>query len=104
MDSVSRLRSCVTQALANKAWKTVDDLLGESRWCSENGHQTKISNPPKVRLEAARLVIEYRYGKPVSPIEFNVQEKAKRLAERYGIPEAELLAAAQRIVTEDELN
>jgi hypothetical protein len=105
LSSVPRVRSFVTQALARKAWDTVEQLLGDFRMTIDaEGNAKKVPNPPKVMLEASRLVIEYHLGKPVQSVEVNLRDKAMRVAERYGCSADDLVAEALRLAAEDELN
>lgn len=76
----------MAMALAERAWEVVNELLGE-----EDG---------KLRLDAARLVLEYAHGKPRQSVDIDVRDEASRYAAILGIPATDLVAEAARLAAE----
>jgi hypothetical protein len=77
------------QALASQAWEVVRSLLSADSPLDA-----------RIRLDAAKVVLEYAHGKPIQRLEVNLEDEARTWAERAGVTPAELLAQASAMVDE----
>ena len=76
------------QALATKAWNVVDELLA--------------SEDERLRLDAAKIVLEYAHGKPRTSISIeDLRESVEESARERGLDPAEVLAVAREVASRD---
>jgi hypothetical protein len=77
----------VAQALAARAWDVVEKMLDSS---------SPLDG--RLRLDAAKIVLEYAHGKPRQSVDIDLRDRVGELAASNGITAGELLATAAEIV------
>lgn len=90
------------QALAAKAWGVVEELLADGVRRIVDGKEVFFANDERLRLDAAKIVIEYAHGKPRTSISIeDLRESVEESARERGLDPAEVLAVAREVASRD---
>jgi hypothetical protein len=90
------------QALAAKAWGVVEELLADGVRRIVDGKEVFFPNDERIRLDAAKIVIEYAHGKARTSISIeDLRESVEESARERGLDASEVLALAREIAQGD---
>lgn len=97
----TRLTRRIDQALVDGAWEVVRNLVAPKTLVEIAGGTVEVPNDPKIRLEAAKLVLAYGHGLPNQPFSVeDLRDASRAAARRLGLDDAdadEILALAQQL-------